>query len=308
MDMDYDYNYNVKLNREQVIDLFRMADIDANPDLASSDDISRALISIEKKLNFFNYPLNFFASETINVLIVDDMELSIYQLNSMLKKIGANVFVSRNKEEAITEIKKKRFDYIIIDLFLPDSQDGLELVEFANQYKQNAEKDFKIVVISGTDDPALIEEVYKHGVDEFVSKQPKWHEKIMKFISVSTTRNDNEDFNQYVINDNISVFTIYKINNERYIKNLFKEVSTAVLSGKKNIILNMEYVKIFSDNYASIFVEIYKIVTEQNGQFVIVKPSKDVTTALEYVFLNDTIPSYETIEQAVSCIEINNLE
>jgi len=26
------------------------------------------------------------------------------------------------------------------------------------------------------------------------------------------------------------------------------------------------------------------------------------------VFLNDTIPSYETIEQAVSCIEINNLE
>lgn len=295
-----------KLNKEQAIDLFRMADVEVDLNNIKSDDISRALIAIENKLNFFNYPLSFFTAENINVLIVDDMELSIYQLTSMLKKIGVNVFVSRNKEEAITEIKKKRFDYIIIDLFLPDSQDGLELVEFANQYRQaNVEKtDFKIVVISGTDDSTLVQEVYKKGVDEFISKQPKWHEKVMKFISLNTSRTNENEFNQYVINDNISVFTIYKINNEKYIKDLFKEVNTAVISGKKNIILNMEYVKIFSDNFASIFVEIYEVVVEHGGQFVLVRPSKDVKNALEYVFLSDTISSYDTIEEAVSYIEM----
>ncbi len=305
-----DMDNEVKLNREQVIDLLRMADVEVNPDNVQSDDISRALIAIENKLNFFNYPLSFFTAENINVLIVDDMELSIYQLTSMLKKIGVNVFVSRNKEEAVTEIKKKHFDYIIVDLFLPDAKDGLDLVEFANHYRQeNIDKaDYKIMVISGTDDANLIQEVYGKGVDEFISKQPKWHEKVMKFISLNTSKTNEGEFNQYVINNNISVFTIYKINNEKYIKNLFKEVNTSVLSGKNNIILNMEYVKIFSDNFASIFVEIYEIVTEHKGQFVLVRPSKDVVNALEYVFLSDTISSYDTIEEAVSYIEMCSFE
>ena len=298
----------ITINKEQITNLFRMADIDANPEVATSEDISRALISIEKKLNFYNYPMSFFTAETINVLIVDDMELSIYQLTSMLKKVGMNVFVSRNKEEAITEIKKKHFDYVVIDLFLPDSQDGFELIEFANKYRNDMNKDFKVVVISGTDDKSLIEEAYRKGVDEFVSKQPRWHEKIMKFISMSANKTGSEEFSQYTINETINVFTIYKINNEKYTKSLYQEVSSAVLSGKKNIILNMEYVKIFSDDYAGIFVEIYKLTTEYNGQFVIVKPSDDVQKALEYVFLNDTIQTYNTIEEAVTYIEIRNLE
>jgi len=73
--------------------------------VAYENTVSRALIAIERKLNFFNYPLSFFTAENLNVLIVDDMELSIFQLTSMLKKIGMNVYVARNKEEAISEME-----------------------------------------------------------------------------------------------------------------------------------------------------------------------------------------------------------
>lgn len=297
----------IEITKEQLTNLFRIAEVDVNLDKISDGDISRALIAIEKKLNFYNYPLSFFTADNLNVMIVDDMELSIYQLTSMLKKIGVNVFVSRNKEEALMEIKKKHFDFIVIDLFLPDAKDGLNLIDFANQFKQAENRNFKIIAISGTDDKQVVQEAYNKGVDEFVPKQTNWHEKIMKFISLSMSKGDNEEFSKYNVNENICVFTIYKINNQKYLDNIFKEVNAAVLSGKKNIVFNMEHIKIFSDNYANIFAEIFKLVSEKEGQFVIVRPSEDVVKALDFVFLSSTIPVHETLDNAVNYITTHDV-
>ena len=98
----------------------------------------------------------------------------------------------------------------------------------------------------------MVQKCYSLGVDEFIPKQPDWHENVMKFISTSANKVTNEEFQKYYINNDICVLSIYKINHEKYITNILKEVNTNVLTGKPNIIFNMEYVKIFSDNYASV--------------------------------------------------------
>jgi len=300
-------NDKIEMTREQLLNLIKIADLDVNPDFASESDISKALIAIEKKLNFFNYPLSFFTAESLNVLIVDDMELSIYQLTSMLKKIGMTICVARNKEEALAELKKKSFDYIIIDLFLPDSADGFELIKEAQEIKDKENRDFKLVVISGTDDKKMVQECYKLGVDEFISKQPDWHEKVMRFISNATSKFTNEEFHRYYINDNICMFSIYKINNQRYVEKIINEVNKNVLTGRQNIIFNMEHIKIFSDVYSNIFAEVYKSTSSKDGIFALVKPSEDVKQALNYVFLNNVIYSFDTIEDAVEYIDLNNI-
>jgi len=300
-------NDKIEMTREQLLNLIKIADLDVNPDFASESDISKALIAIEKKLNFFNYPLSFFTAESLNVLIVDDMELSIYQLTSMLKKIGMTICVARNKEEALAELKKKSFDYIIIDLFLPDSADGFELIKEAQEIKDKENRDFKLVVISGTDDKKMVQECYKLGVDEFISKQPDWHEKVMRFISNATSKFTNEEFHRYYINDNICMFSIYKINNQRYVEKIINEVNKNVLTGRQNIIFNMEHIKIFSDVYSNIFAEVYKSTSSKDGIFALVKPSEDVKQALNYVFLNNVIFSFDTIEDAVEYIDLNNI-
>lgn len=297
---------DIKLSKEQLVNLIKISGIDANPEMATSETVSKALIALERKLNFFNYPLSFFTAENLNVLIVDDMELSIYQLTSMLKKIGMNVYVARNKEEAITELKKKHFDYVIVDLFLPDAKDGFELVKEANEFKTAENKNFKVLVISGTDDKQMVQNCYALGVDEFISKQPDWHENVMKFISNSINKSTSEEYHKYYINDNICVLSIYKINHEKYIENILKEVNTNVLTGKPNIVFNMEYVKIFSDNYASVFADVYKATIQKDGIFIIVKPSEDVLKALNYVFLNNVIRVFDTIEEAVEYVEMAN--
>lgn len=297
---------NFEITREQLANIIKLAGIDVDPDSCTANDFSRAIIEIEKKLDFYNFPLSFFTAEVLNVLIVDDMELSIYQLTAMLKKIGVNVFVARNKDEAISEIRKKKFDYVIVDLFLPDSEDGFDVIKFANEYKQEQDKDFKVLVISGTDEKELVQKAYEYGVDEFVSKQPNWHEEILKFISYNTSRYVNDEFHKHYINENISIFSIYKINNQKYIDKLLKEVNADVLTGKKHIIFNLEYVKIFSEAYAYVFAEVYKATSQKDGVFAIVNPGDDVLKALDYVFLTNAINVFDTIEEAVEYIELRN--
>ena len=71
---------DIKLTHDQYLNLVKLSGVDVSPEIPVEDTVSRALIALERKLNFFNYPLSFFTAESINVLIVDDMELSIYQL------------------------------------------------------------------------------------------------------------------------------------------------------------------------------------------------------------------------------------
>ena len=123
-----------KLTQEQFDNLIKLSNIEIAADTQENVEelISRAIIGIERKLNYFNTPLSFFTAEVTNVLIVDDTELSIFQLSVMLEKIGMNVYVARNKEEAYAEFKKKNFDFLVMDLYLPDYQDGFELIKEAN--------------------------------------------------------------------------------------------------------------------------------------------------------------------------------
>lgn len=296
---------DITITKEQLTNLIKISGIDANIDSATTETISKAIIEIERKLNFFSYPVSFFTAENLHVLIVDDMELSIYQLTSMLKKIGTDVCVARTKEEAISELKKKRFDYAILDLFLPDSEDGFELIKEANKIREEAEKEFKIIVVSGTDDSSMIQRCYSEGIDEFIAKQPNWHQNVMKFISDTVVKAKSEEYQKYYINNDICVLSVHKINNETYIENILKEVNANVLTGKPNIIFDMENIKIFSDKFANVFAQVFKTASGAGGNFVIVKPSKDVINALSYVFLNNVIRTFYSIEDAVKFIEQN---
>ena len=295
----------ITLTQEQLANLIKISGIDVPLDAVDEETISRALIEIERKLNFFSYPVSFFTAENLHVLIVDDMELSIYQLTSMLKKIGTDVCVARTKEEAISELKKKHFDYAVFDLFLPDAEDGLELIRMANKLKAESDKEFKILVVSGTDDSNMIQKCYREGIDEFIAKQPNWHQNVMKFISDTVVKATSEEYQKYYVNDDICVLSIHKINNETYISNILKEVNANVLTGKPNIIFDMEHIKIFSDKFAAVFAQVYKTASQAGGNFVVVKPSKDILNALSFVFLNNVIKTFYSIEEAVQYIEQN---
>ena len=300
---------DINITREQFDNLLKLSGIEIAADTEEDmqELVSRALIALEQKLNFFSFPMSFFTAEVVNVLIVDDTELSIFQLSTMLQKIGMNVYVARSKEEAFAEFKKKNFDFLVLDLYLPDYTDGFDLIKEANRIKNEENREFKIIAVSGTDNPEIIQQAYKLDIDEFISKAPQWHEKLLTFISNSINKITNDEYSRFNVNDNICALSLYKVNNEKYVDTIIKEVNADVLTGKSNIIFNMEHIKIFSDNFANLFSEVYKAVSAKEGSFVIVKPCEDVKKALDYVFLSDVIPTFDTIEEAIEYIEMNNI-
>ena len=291
----------MEINNEQLKKLFDLSGANVDVDSAQQDDITKALILIERKLNSFATDTMTVPAE-FNILIVDDLELSIYQFNQLLKKVGIVPTVARNKIEALAELKKKKFDYIVVDLFLPDAEDGIELIDECIKLRE-AKKTNKIIVMSGTDDKNLIEKCYKLGIDEFVPKSSNWHDQVLKFITSSLTSKQHEDFFKYSINDNICCYTVNKFNSPKHIDALLKDVTTSLYTGYINIIFNMENVKIFDDEYTSTFTTLYKMCNEKGGKFMLVKISDSVKTALADAFLDTLIPTYTTVDMAVSKVE-----
>lgn len=290
------------INNEQLNKLFELSGLDKNSETAVEDDITKALILIERKMSVccdeqMTVPAEF------NILIVDDLELSIYQFNQLLKRVGIVPTVARNKMEAFAELKKKKFDYIVIDLFLPDAEDGIELIEECVRLRDE-KKTNKLIVMSGTDDKDLIENCYRLGIDEFVPKSSNWHDHILKFITSSLTSKQHEDFFKYSINDNICCYTINKFNTSKHIDTIMKDVTTSLYTGYSNIIFNMENVKIFDDENTAIFTTLYKICNEKGGKFALVKISDSVKNALTDAFLDTLIPTFSSVDLAVSKLEV----
>ena len=289
------------INVEQLKKLFDMAGIEINLLEVTSDDITKALIAIERKLLSFSSGDSITIPAEFNILIIDDMELSIYQFNQLLKKVGIVPTVARTKAEALAELKKKKYDYIVIDLFLPDAEDGMELIDECIKLR-DAKRTNRIIVMSGTDDKDLIERYYKRGIDEFVPKSSNWHDQILKYITSSLTSKQHEDFFKYSINNDICCYTINKFNGQKHIDMLVKDVTTSLYTGQVNIIFNMENVKIFDDEYTNVFTTLYKMCNEKGGKFMLVKISESVRDALADAFLDTLIPTFSSVDAAVSKI------
>ena len=123
----------MELTKEQTQKLIELAGINLQPEEVNQITLSRLLVAIEQKMNTFSCPRELHFSKNLKLLIVDDLELSIYQLTKVLEKIGITPSVARDKSTAIAEIKKKKFNYMVVDLYLPDLSDGLELIEEATK-------------------------------------------------------------------------------------------------------------------------------------------------------------------------------
>ena len=200
----------MNITQEQLNKLFELASMHdkLKKDVVSESDISEALIEIERKLHSFTNDVKVDSLEDKKILIADDLELSIYQLSTVLKRIGVTPSVARHKEEALSELQKVQFDCVIVDLFMPDSSDGFDLIQAAVKRRNETGVYSKIVVISSTDDSSLIEHCYELGVDFYIQKDKDWHSKLLKYLSSSFQSEKNVAFTRYVINNNITSYFI----------------------------------------------------------------------------------------------------
>ena len=99
-----------------------------------------------------------------SVLIVDDEEIIRNFLSEVLGETY-DVSLASDGDEAIEQIKKRRFDLIITDLKMPRVP-GEEVVKFAQQQDPTS----RVIVISGFSNLYMVSQSINNGACAFLSK------------------------------------------------------------------------------------------------------------------------------------------
>ena len=280
----------MEITNEQLTKLFELAGMEYDEIYMTPEFISKALVEIERKLNFFELGPSSKQRVQTKVLIADDLELSLYQLTKLFNKIGINPLVARNINEANDLLKKHTFDYIFADIYLPDAEDGFKLIRNLVNYKNKQNKKLKIVAISGSHDKQIIAKALELGADKFIVKSKDWHNDILNFLGETIERNQQEIFSKTHIDNNAIYYTVYNMASTFAINELLKDINLAVLSKYNEILLDLSKVFLFDKENVNIFVDIFKLCSQNNIKCSIVNPSDVIKNALNFAYLNDVIP------------------
>jgi signal transduction histidine kinase len=102
------------------------------------------------------------------VLVVDDSEINLIFLVSMLEQLGCRVDSAKNGQEALELIEKNLYDLALVDINMP-VMNGLELVEKLRSLNFR----LKLAVVSAYADEAKISEALNAGFDAYITKPIK---------------------------------------------------------------------------------------------------------------------------------------
>ena len=121
----------------------------------------------------------------MKILIVEDNQLILKMIETKLKKEGYEVINCENGKEAIERISDSLPDLVITDIMLPYNS-GLEIVNFV---KAKLQKNIPVIVLSGLGQEKTIEEAFKLGADDYMTKPFNLSELLMRIKRVSRVFN-----------------------------------------------------------------------------------------------------------------------
>lgn len=130
-----------------------------------------------------------------SILIVEDSKV----VNNMLNQELAKLFYSCTQAFCFTQaqeyIKQNHYDLIILDLHLPDGE-GYELISNVQSLT-----DTKVVILTGNTEKQLREELFHHGILDYIIKDKNLSYAIKEIHTILEHLSSNKDEKILVIDD-----------------------------------------------------------------------------------------------------------
>lgn len=178
----------LEISQNLIKDLFLTAGLDV-PEEIDDTEIIKLIKAIKLLKNADSMPLSTedikeeLSKDQASVLVVDDLGLVVYQLSLLLTKNGYNVLLARSAPEAFSIFEERGpFDYVLMDLFMPNKEDGIDLLKKVKGALAESGASTKVVVMSATKDIQAIEEVISLGADSFLEKGQNWKSDLIETL------------------------------------------------------------------------------------------------------------------------------
>ncbi|HET7651089.1 MAG TPA: diguanylate cyclase [Gammaproteobacteria bacterium] len=105
------------------------------------------------------------------VLYIEDSNVAAHVMIKMLHEMNLSVDHFRNADDALAAFEKNNYDLIISDILLEGAISGVGLVQRVRNYVSDKRR-VPILALSGLDEPTRRIELFKLGVNDYVTKPP----------------------------------------------------------------------------------------------------------------------------------------
>ena len=193
---------------DEFLDLFYNITNAAKPENISLDDLKKQLASIVdtmKEINktskkpFVSKALGSAESEEERtgpaILIVDDLGVITYQLKVLLSKFEIDIDCSQEIYDAVGKFKKRKYKYVVMDLFIPTEREGFILLTELKKMAASANVKTIIGVITASPRKEIETQCKARGADFFLEKHNDWQNQLISIMEEYVhTDNDKEEY------------------------------------------------------------------------------------------------------------------
>ena len=130
------------------------------------------------------------------ILVVDDLGVITYQLRVLLSQFELEIDCSQEIYDAVNKFKKRKYAYVVMDLFIPTEREGFILL--TELKKMAAMYDTKTVVgvITASPRKEIEQQCKLRGADFFLEKNNDWQSQLSEIMSsyINEGKEDDEDW------------------------------------------------------------------------------------------------------------------
>lgn len=110
-----------------------------------------------------------FTAPEARILVVDDNEMNLMVVKSLLKRTQVQVFLCRSGEQCLALLQKEHFHVIMIDHMMP-GMDGIEVLKRSKALEGNLCRDVPVIALTANAIKGVKEMYISEGFDDYLSK------------------------------------------------------------------------------------------------------------------------------------------
>ncbi len=130
------------------------------------------------------------------ILVVDDLGVITYQLKVLLSKFQIDVDCSQEIYDAVNKFKKRKYTYVVMDLYIPTEREGFILLTELRKLAQSYNMKTVIGIITASARKEIEQQCRLRGADFFLEKNNEWQAKLMEIMEgyVNAVKEEEEEF------------------------------------------------------------------------------------------------------------------
>ena len=130
------------------------------------------------------------------ILVVDDLGVITYQLKVLLSQFKLDIDCSQEIYDAVSKFKKRKYTYVVMDLFIPTEREGFILLTELKKMAASLGTKTVIGIITASPRKEIEQQCRSRGADFFLEKNNDWQNQLSKIMGdyINAEKDSEEDF------------------------------------------------------------------------------------------------------------------